>query len=161
MGTAEGAPPDDIDGDSRPRAGTDDIGADEFDGVHALTADAYAFKEQLGCKIELTLYAGPGNGGRQYLILGGVSGKTPGLPLPGGLAVFPVNYDIFMGIVMNGLNGPLFQNFVAYLDGNGKAAAGLVLPPVPGTAGTLMSFAYALKGPWDFASNPVDIKITQ
>ena len=39
-------------------------------------------------------------------------------------------------------------------------AAGLVAGPVPGTAGTVMHFAFALKGPpWDFASNPVDIKI--
>jgi hypothetical protein len=136
------------------------MGADEFSEVHALAADAYAFKEIQGCKIDMSLDARPANGGRQYVILGGVTGKTPGLPLPGGKTVLPVNYDIFTNIVIDGLNGPLFQKFLDYLDGNGKAQAQLLLPPVPGAAGTVMHFAYALKGPpWDFASNPVDIKI--
>jgi hypothetical protein len=62
-------------------------------------------------------------------------------------------------MVMKMVNSFLFQDFMGALDGNGKAAAQMNLPPVPGFAGTTLTFAYAINAPWDFASNPVAVEI--
>ena len=94
-----------------------------------------------------------------YILLGGITGTTPGIPLPGGMVVLPVNWDLFTNIVIQLVNTPIFQNFMGVLDGQGSGAAQLNLGPVPGFAGTKLYFAYAMNNPWDFASNPVMIEI--
>ncbi len=97
--------------------------------------------------------------GREYIMLGSVSGTNPGLPL--GSVILPLNYDMFMGIVINNLNGPIFVNFLGNLDAQGRAMATLnTLGPVdPACAGISIYFAYALMAPYDFASNPVEVYI--
>jgi hypothetical protein len=57
------------------------------------------------------------------------------------------------------INTPFFTNFQGKLDEQGKGSTQLNLPPVPGTVGVIMYFAYALNNPWDFVSNPVGIEI--
>lgn len=98
--------------------------------------------------------------GRNYILLGSVSGTEPGTPLPGGQAVLPLNWDAFTNTVLALVNTPVFTGFMGTLDGDGYAPASLNLPAVPGTAGLVMYFAYALNGPWDFASNAVSVEIT-
>ena len=99
------------------------------------------------------------NAGRNYLVLGSVSGTTPGIQLPGGQAVLPLNWDAFTNVVIALSNSTLFTGFMGTLDGTGYAAASLNLPPVPGAAGITMYYAYALNDPWDFTSNPVSVEI--
>ena len=78
-----------------------------------------------------------------------------------GLAVLPLNWDYYTNLVFNNLNGLFFQNFYGTLDGSGKALATLYLGPAPGSAGLVMSYAYILLNPFDFASNPVNIEVVQ
>ena len=119
-----------------------------------------AIPESTGGSISFYLDAGASNAGRNYIILGSVTGTEPGTPLPGGKATLPLNWDNFTNVIINMVNSPLFTNFQGKLDGQGNGTAQLNLPPVPGTAGLTMYYAFALNNPWDFASNPVGIEIT-
>ena len=159
MGTNDGAPSEDIDGDPRPCMGTVDIGADEFTGTHALEADVFILSGKAGGTVKFPLYGGTDNGLRNYIIFGSVSGTTPGTPLPGGYATLPINWDIFTNIVIELINTSIFDNFVGSMDGSGSATATLNLPAVQIMSDMTMSFAYALNKKWDFVSNPINVLI--
>ena len=125
-----------------------------------LTASATQISISVGGSVDFELDAGPENAGRGYLVFGGVSGTTPGTPLPGGMAVLPVNWDVFTNIVLSLAGTPVFDRFLGTLNGNGEASAKLdTLGPVSGAAGITLSFAYALAAPFDFASNPVEVDL--
>jgi hypothetical protein len=125
----------------------------------ALQASAFEISEATGGQVVFTLSADDGNAFRQYLILGSISGTSPGTPLPGGMVVLPLNWDLFSNLVMNLLNTGIFFNFMGSLNGNGDAFAIFNMGPVPGAAGLKITYAYALASPWDFASNAVEITI--
>ena len=108
----------------------------------------------------MTLEAGEDHAGRAYILTGSTSGTFPGTVLPGGLAVIPLNRDFFTGYVLDRLNTPRFMDFKGHLDGSGNGSAALDLGPIPsGWVGTTMWFAFATQSPYDFASNPVEIRI--
>jgi len=98
---------------------------------------------------------------RNYLTLGSISGNDPGIPLPSGQAVLPLKWDLFTDLVLSNINTPFFNGFMGKLDSTGASVAILntLSPITPAAVGYNMHFAYALNGPWDFASNPVSIKI--
>jgi hypothetical protein len=123
-----------------------------------LWGDASTIPET-GGTVNLNLSADGSNGGRNYLLFGGVSGSTPGTPLPGGRVTLPVNWDLFTNMVISLANSSVFSDFMGTLDSKGMASATLNLPAVPGTAGIVMTFSYALNGPWDFVSNPFEVEI--
>jgi hypothetical protein len=128
--------------------------------LDALAADQEGIPETEGGVVHFTLNAGPANNGRYYILLGSVSGTSPGTPLPGGLAVLPINWDLFTGIMIGFLNTPLFKNFMGTLDAGGRGAATFdTLGPITGAAGITLSFAFALNNPFDFASNAVSIEV--
>lgn len=124
-----------------------------------LSANRDSISESAGGTVDFAIEAGSHNGARQYVILGSMTGTTPGTPLPGGYATLPLNWDGFTRFVFNRLNMPLFMNFRGNLTGSGSGAAQLNAWPVPGFGGITMHFAYALGPPWDFVSNPVAIDI--
>lgn len=126
----------------------------------ALSADVDQISASAGGVVHFSLTAGAAHAGRSYLLLGSASGTVPGTQLPGGLAVLPLNWDLFMSLVIGQLNTAVFSNFLGSLDGNGSANAAFdTLGPVPGAAGLTLHFAYALNKPWNFASNAVGIDI--
>jgi hypothetical protein len=131
-----------------------------FQGLGPLSLSDNMIKESIGGVITMNLDAGVANANRNYIMVGSISGTSPGIPLPGGTTVLPVNWDIFTSIVLDNLNTLLFNNFLGVLSATGTATAQLNVPgPVPGAAGLTMSFAYALSGPWDFASNGANVEI--
>jgi len=95
-----------------------------------------------------------------YIVLGSMTGNAPGLALPGGKAVLPINWDAFTSFVFNHMNSSLFTNFLGTLDASGSGWA-LFDPQgaLAGLVGFTMSFGYAINNPWDFASNPVNVEI--
>jgi len=116
-----------------------------------------------GGTIPFALNAGAGHALGDYVLLGGVSGTTPGVPLPGG-AVLPLNWDWITRVILTHLDSAKFQDFMGTLDGTGSETAlfNTLGPMSGGWAGITLYFAYALPYPdphgW-FASNPVDIMI--
>jgi outer membrane protein assembly factor BamB len=160
-GANQEAPPQDMDGDSRPCMGTVDMGMDEFIDTHSLSANTFSISEATGGMVRFFLEAGTGNGSRNYMIFGSASGTTPGTPFPGGLATLPLNLDVFSNLVMSLAGTALFSGFIGTLDSDGKAAAVLNTfgPIPPGAVGLTLSFAYGLAPPWDFASNAINVEI--
>ena len=95
-----------------------------------------------------------------YILLGSVSGTTPGFPLPEGIETLPLNWDLFTDFVLNFMHMPFFDNFLDNLDGQGENEAAMIMAALPpGYVGLVMYFAYALNNPFDFVSNPVEIEI--
>ena len=135
------------------------LGAPTLTGRAALETNM-PFLHTSGGTVEFTLDAGRTNAGREYFLLGGASGTMPGLTLPGGMAVLPVNWDILSEIILTLMNTSLFQDFHGWLDGGGLATAKLNAPALdPALAGTILYFAYCLNKPYDFASNSAQITI--
>lgn len=134
-GTDTDAPVEDMDGDIRPIMGSVDMGADEFLGLHPLSADVFTVSET-GGTVDLSLDSGTINAGRRYLILGSTSGTGPGHPLPSGQATLRINWDPFTDFVYQNVNLPVFSDFFDLLDGSGQGQAQLVVPMLPpGRAG--------------------------
>ena len=123
-----------------------------------LWADAYALSQPVGGQVTFTMDAGVANGGRAYLLLGSLTGTTPGFGLPGGRVV-PINWDALTNVILASLGNPVFQGFMGNLDGTGGATAvfdtlGAVDPLL---IGQTLNFAFLLSPPpgWDFASNAI------
>ena len=128
-------------------------------GNYGLSCDTHQIPEGTGASAHFTLNAGPGYANRQYLLIGGVTGWSPGIPLPGGMATLPINWDVFTSIVVSLLNSAVFQNFTGYLNGSGMASATMNVGPVSGATYLSMYFAFATAYPWDYASNAVEMQI--
>jgi hypothetical protein len=128
-----------------------------------LKADCYTLTAGAADTIRFFLNGSPQNGFRNYLLLGSASGTVPGIPLPGGSATLPLNWDVVTYFMTGFLNTPLFTDFMGTLDGNGLAQAQLNIfgPLGPDLVGMKLFFAYACNNPWDFASNPVSIEIVE
>lgn len=119
----------------------------------------YPEVSETGGSVEFQLDAGIANADRTYVLCGGVTGTLPGTTLPGG-QVLPVKFDIFTNyFVFPLINTTIFADFYSTLDANGQATAQLNLPSIPGYAGITMSYAYCLRGPYNFVSNPVNVII--
>jgi len=129
-----------------------------------LQSDVFQISASTGGLANLLLYGEMTNANRDYLILGNasVSGTSPGIMLPGNQATLPLNWDIFTDLVIANINTAFFSNFMGELDstGSSKAIFNTFGPTGSATIGFKMRFAYALKAPWDFVSNPVEILIT-
>ena len=110
--------------------------------------------------VNFTLNAGPAFAGRFYLLLGSLSGTTPGTPLPGGLATIPLNYDQ-LALWSLTWGPPIFTNFFGILDADGQATAQLNIPAASGIGpGDRMHFAFCIPQTWDFASHAVAVDVT-
>ena len=133
-------------------AGWTGPGALYVDGDDTLSAAA-------GGRINLCLEAGKANKGRHYLVLGSISGTSPGTQLPGGL-VLPLNWDAFTDLVIGLANTSLFPGFSGTLDEAGRANAQVVSGPIPSSAvGVTLYFAYCLNNPFDFVSGAVSVQV--
>lgn len=131
----------------------------DYVGNPGLSVDNYLVEGSEGGSYRFFLNAGAQNKNRMYILLASVTGISPGLPLPGGHAVLPINYDFFTRTVQDLINTSIFQNFLGFLDGKGKAEAWFNLPPVTVIDPVTIHFAFAVNNPWNFASNPVEILI--
>jgi hypothetical protein len=126
-----------------------------------LTVDIKQIKESTGGVANFTLDAQNTYAGRNYLLMGSVTGTVPGTPLPGGM-VLPLNWDIFTNLGISFVNTPIFDQFMGTLDASGQASAKFdTLGPIPGTAGIKFFFAFLLAPPpgYDFVSNYVEIEV--
>ncbi|MHC4944342.1 MAG: C25 family cysteine peptidase [Planctomycetota bacterium] len=125
-----------------------------------LWADAYSIPVSMGAEINFSLDAGPENAMRPYLLLGSLSGTSPGYTLPNTM-VLPLNWDIFTELLLDWLFTPICQDFIGYLNIEGCATAtfntlGSIDPIV---IGGNASFAYLLGPPpdFDFVSNYIEV----
>ncbi len=126
----------------------------------SLAADTATFSASAGGSVNFALDVGSAYGGRNYLLVGSLSGTSPGTVLPGGLVTIPLNRDWYTDLIIQNLSWPSFKRFWGTLDTTGTATAQLNLgPQSSGYVGTIMSYAFATANPWDFASNAVNVEI--
>ncbi|MBU0756205.1 MAG: SBBP repeat-containing protein [Planctomycetes bacterium] len=115
-----------------------------------------------GGVVDFDLHAGQENAGRPYVLLGSMTGWSPGMVLPGGLTVLPLNWDGFTDAVYLLLNSAYFMDFSGILDGQGLGNARLDTqgPLPPDCMGYEICFSFLIPYfPWDFVSNPVKVSI--
>jgi len=149
--------------DSKPDSGVVDMGyhygAYPSDHI-SLISDITTISEATGGVANLSLNATSSYANRIYLMLGAISGVSPGTTLPNGL-ILPLNWDLFTDLIVNFLNTTSFSQFYGALNSSGKGLAQFnTLGPIPGMSGLTMSFAFTLLSPLDFISNAVSISIT-
>ncbi|MHC4944376.1 MAG: C25 family cysteine peptidase [Planctomycetota bacterium] len=151
--SAEDNPNDDI-----VEALVDDFLVENYIFDPALWADGYSISCAVGAVIDLSLDASAANAGRSYIVLGTLSGTSPGFALPGGM-ILPTNWDAFTDLIMMLLNTAVFQSFMGTLDGAGTASATVntfgALDPV--LVGETAHFAFTLGNPYDFVSNAIPV----
>jgi len=131
-----------LDGDAHLELAFSDKGAadclrileEELFGENRLNAGAFTLSATTGGTVDLGLKAGALGASRNYLVVGSVTGVEPGIALPGGLAVLPVNWDDFTDFALPLANTPAFSGFLGKLDASGGAAAQLKAPNLPSSA---------------------------
>lgn len=114
-----------------------------------------------GGTASFTINIGPNYGGHDYLVLGSLSGTSPGINLPGGVHL-PLNWDTFLTFTIVNAGSAVLPNSIGVLDSTGSSWAKLVIPgPLdPGLIGLAMDFSTLLaKGPFTFASNVTTVTL--
>ena len=109
----------------------------------SLVADVDAVSSLLGGVQTLHMLAGPDHAGRAVLLLGSVSGSSPGFPLDD--LTVPLNVDAYTLFTAQHPNkGPLAGS-LGVLDANGHAAATWTMPaPLPEAEGAVLHHAYVV-----------------
>jgi hypothetical protein len=138
--------------------GVEDLEGMDIAGVLPLMPDAYYLSASAGGTIHFGLDAGAAHAGREYLVVSGATGTSPGTSLPGGQVILPINYDAMTVLALVYLNTSFFEDFYGALNPLGQGGAQLFAPPVPVDPGVKIYFAFCLCKPFDFVSNPVMIE---
>ena len=141
-------------------AGLDDFRVQRLNFNPELWADAYDLSVANGCAVDFQLDAGATYAGRNYLMLASLEGSSPGMNING--VHIPLNWDWVSDYIYNNLSKPVFQDFWSTLDAQGQAVADFDLASAPGLApyvGQTLTFAFAVTGPVDFASNAISVEV--
>lgn len=102
----------------------------------------------------------PSQKGKFYMLLGTLSGTTPGFKL-GSLTV-SINIDTFTTLALSLYTSPVFQGFFGNLDSADNAKATMTLPAVPSLQGQTMYFSFVQDfTTWSFASPAIDVKFVK
>lgn len=135
--------------------------AEELPPTTSLTADAAVLSVTPANVVEFTIHGGTLNAGRSYLLLGSLSGTSPGTPLPGGAVTLPLQWDPLTDLIVANINSPMFDGFYGTLSNQGTGRASFAtLGGLPTQAiGLTLNFAAALMGPWNFVTNPLTLQI--
>lgn len=115
-----------------------------YDGVpdlddFAATPDAVSLSA--GGTVDFALNAGASFANTPYLVLGSVSGTSPGIPTAGG--VLPLQPDAWFHFTALHPNGALLPQSAGSLDALGLGAAAFVVPPGSSAALVGIQFSYA------------------
>jgi hypothetical protein len=128
--------------------------------VVALFGDAETLSIGSPPVLSFSLDAGPPRAGRAYWLLGTIAGSDPGLGLPNGTVV-PLNPSVYLDFSIASPNTFPLGNSMGVLDGLGQAGASFTLPGgLPAAAaGLVVTHAFVLLSPVDFASNAQEVTL--
>lgn len=113
--------------------------------------------------LSLDLHAQP-FAGDTFLILGSISGATPGIPLPNG-GTLPLNFDPYFSFTFANPSAGLPAPGIGTLSGAGNAVSAVVVPAgvFPSAVGLTLHHAVVTLQPGTFevtgATNAVDVKL--
>jgi len=137
------------------------------DECDPLAASDNAMSLSSGGRIDFVLRAGVVRAGSLYVLVGSMSGTSPGTTLGSVLLPLNVATDPWFELSLTLGNSSFFQNTLGLLDGAGEAAAALALPAnlPPNALGLRFDHAFAVIDQASvritFASNPVPLWMTQ
>ena len=154
----------DIDGDGHPEWVTSSYNAElvEVFTIRSLFAEPAAIEAASSYRVDFELNVGVPRAGNPYLLLAGVSGTSPGIPVHG--KILPLNFDLLTDVSILFANTSPFHSTLGTASVDGDAEAwfdGSLLPPA--AVGATLSFAYYTAGPGgvSFSTNPVEIPVLQ
>jgi hypothetical protein len=141
------------------------VGMVEIGGTssqYGLSANLNSISLSAGGAQTLSLDAGPTHAGELYLVLGSLSGWSPGIPA--GSLNLPLNLDAYLLLTLQSPNSPPLSGSLGFLNAQGKATCTVSLPAGSSSslAGTLAFHAgVALNGAFapTFTSNPVPLSL--
>src|SRR5262245_34474141 len=112
-----------------------------------LTGNTTTINLLVGGTQTLDLNAGPAFAGALYIVLGSVSGTSPGFPA--GAFTLPLNLDGYFLFTLLNPNTGLLANSLGFLGGAGTAQASFNIPPGtdPSLAGLVVNHAYGIVDP--------------
>lgn len=128
---------------------------------HRLCADKHTFSISQADSVKLILYAGSDYANDAYLLVGSLSGVSPGLTIGNGYHL-PINFDDFTNWTLTFANTTLFPNFSSTLNANGHGLAGVQTNGGISSnfLGLTMNFAYVVLFPIQFTSNACPVTFT-
>ena len=109
-------------------SGTDQAGAVYVFDLGTLYHGAPEVSAASGGIQNLYLRAGTAHAGELFLILGSLSGTSPGLPIPGTTLTLPLNYDPYTGLLFSSSGAGFVTPFSGTLDAQGEANSLLAIP---------------------------------
>jgi len=131
------------------------------DECQSLSVDVASISVSAGGAQNFTLDAGTAFGGGLYLLLGSITGTSPGIPV--GPFVVPLEPDVYFLLTASNPNFPPLSTSLGTLDSTGGGAAQFSLPPLssPSLVGAEAFHAYVVLGPSlvEFASNWMPLKL--
>jgi hypothetical protein len=141
------------------RTGTQDVYTDVV--MLDYYTDVPSISAATGGSANFTINVGPNYAGHTYVMIGSLSGTTPGFTFANGVHV-PLNFDDFSGLTLSIANSPSLPGSLGILDGTGSASASFVLPPLPPNyVGFDVDFATVLisGSTFTFATNATRVSI--
>jgi len=128
---------------------------------HRLFADKNSFSISQANEVKLFLFAGESYANSAYLLVGTLSGVSPGVMIGGGYHL-PINIDDFSNWTLAYANTPFFPNFTGNMNMNGQALAGVKTGSAisPSFLGLTMHYAYVILFPIQFVSNAYPVTFT-
>jgi hypothetical protein len=126
----------------------------------SLWADQPGLSLAAGGSLDFHLLCGPGYAGHDFVLLGSMTGTSPGAALAGGL-VLPLNSDGLTSFIFNNPTAPGITGSRGHLDALGNANPSLdSMGPLPSSmSGRTLHFAFALVNPIEFTSNAVAVVV--
>lgn len=126
--------------------------------VSALSANVPTLSLATAGSQILSLNGGLPNANKPYIMLGSVSGTTPGIFIALGVKL-PLNYDVYFDYLLNHPNTAPMANSVGMLNSQGKATATFTLPAGLGAqyAGLVVNHAFLV--PSSFASDAASLTL--
>lgn len=130
-----------------------------------LLSSSYRIQASRPANVDFVLRGGNARNSSVYVILASLSGRSPGLQLPGD--TLPLNFDPLTALFLQLASTPNFRGFVGSFDAKGEASARATLSRLgtfpPALVGQRLSFAAwafdANAGIAGRASNPHDVTI--
>ena len=122
-------------------------------------ANIAEFAAKTGGTQAILFNCGASQAGREFVILGSVTGTTPGIPV--GDYEVPLIYDAWCDYTLLNVNSPFYTGFRGFLDSSGRANATLTLPPLPFLQGVTMQHVLVAidSGQLTYSSNPVPLTL--
>ena len=129
-------------------------------GGQPLSLSSTTISAANGGQITFNVDAGVANKQKGYVIMGSLSGTSPGVPLSNELTL-PLNIDDFTFLLFSLNNSAKYRYFTATLSSQGSNKGYLMCPPrfLTGAVGVKFYFAYTTLPKFDFVSNAVTLTV--